>query len=72
MGLAQTPGPGAARCEAGVIIQAPWLARLGDLLRQHAKAIRTLQWLVVGFYLTLLVIPAFSTCRRPRPACSTT
>jgi len=42
-----------------MITQAPWLARLGDLLRQHAKAIRALQWLVVGFYLTLLVIPAF-------------
>ena len=72
MGPAQTRPRCSSRCEAGVIIQAPWLARLGDLLRQHAKAIRTLQWLVVGFYLTLLVIPAFSTCRRPQPACSTT
>ena len=43
-----------------MITQAPWLARLGDLLRQHAKAIRALQWLVVGFYLTLLVMVRLS------------
>jgi len=37
---------------------APLLARLGDAMRRNARAIRTIQWLVVGFYLVLLVIPA--------------
>lgn len=41
-----------------MITNAPWLARVGDLLRQHAKAIRLIQWLVVGFYLILLLVPA--------------
>lgn len=41
-----------------MIAQAPWLARVGDWLREHAKIIRAVQWLVVGFYLVLLVIPA--------------
>lgn len=41
-----------------MIAQTPWLARAGDALRHHAAAIRTVQWLVVGFYLVLLVIPA--------------
>ena len=41
-----------------MITTAPWLARIGDLLRQHAKTIRLVQWLVVGFYLALLLVPA--------------
>ncbi|MGA6099433.1 4Fe-4S binding protein [Stutzerimonas marianensis] len=41
-----------------MITQAPWLARIGDLMRQHAKTIRLIQWLVVGFYLVLLLVPA--------------
>ncbi len=36
----------------------PWLERAGDLLRQHARTIRLIQWLVVGFYLVLLLVPA--------------
>lgn len=35
------------------------LAALGDALRRHARIIRLVQWLVVGFYAVLLVIPAF-------------
>ena len=42
-----------------MITNAPWLARVGDLLRQHARTIRLIQWLVVGFYLVLLLVPAF-------------
>jgi hypothetical protein len=42
-----------------MIAASPWLARAGDLLRQHAKTIRLVQWLVVGFYLVLLLVPAF-------------
>lgn len=34
------------------------LAALGDAMRQHARLIRRLQWLVVLFYAVLLVIPA--------------
>ena len=41
-----------------MIANTPWLARIGDLLRQHAKTIRLIQWLVVGFYLVLLLVPA--------------
>jgi len=41
-----------------MIASTPWLARIGDLLRQHAKTIRLIQWLVVGFYLVLLLVPA--------------
>lgn len=41
-----------------MIANAPWLARIGDLMRQHAKTIRLIQWLVVGFYLVLLLVPA--------------
>ena len=41
-----------------MITTVPWLARIGDLLRQHAKTIRLVQWLVVGFYLALLLVPA--------------
>lgn len=42
-----------------MIAASSWLARAGDLLRQHAKTIRLVQWLVVGFYLVLLLVPAF-------------
>jgi hypothetical protein len=41
-----------------MIANTPWLARIGDLMRQHAKTIRLIQWLVVGFYLVLLLVPA--------------
>ena len=41
-----------------MIANTPWLARIGDLLRQHAGTIRLIQWLVVGFYLVLLLVPA--------------
>lgn len=34
------------------------LAWLGDAMRRNAGAIRAVQWLVVGFYLVLLVVPA--------------
>jgi len=36
----------------------PWLQRLGDGMRRHAGLIRRVQWLVVGFYALLLVLPA--------------
>ncbi|MCQ4258614.1 4Fe-4S binding protein [Stutzerimonas stutzeri] len=42
-----------------MIAASSWLARAGDLLRQHARTIRLIQWLVVGFYLVLLLVPAF-------------
>jgi polyferredoxin len=35
------------------------LARIGDWMLQHQRAMRTLQWLVVGCYLVLLVVPAW-------------
>lgn len=35
------------------------LAKLGNWMRDHQRAIRTVQWLVVGFYLFLLLVPAF-------------
>lgn len=44
-----------------MITNASWLARIGDLLRQHARTIRLIQWLVVGFYLVLLLVPAMLT-----------
>lgn len=34
------------------------LATLGDWMRRHARIIRIIQWLVVLFYVTVLVIPA--------------
>jgi len=37
------------------------LAAFGIFMQRHARAIALLQWVVVGFYLFLLVIPAFST-----------
>lgn len=39
-------------------IAAP-LARLGDAMRRHSRLIITIQWLVVLFYFSLLIIPAF-------------
>ncbi len=34
------------------------VARVGDFLRDHQRAVRRLQWLIVGIYLALLLIPA--------------
>lgn len=34
------------------------LARVADFLRDHQRAIRTMQWVIVAFYVALLVIPA--------------
>jgi polyferredoxin len=34
------------------------LRQLGDALRRHGRLIRYLQWLVVGFYAVLLILPA--------------
>jgi polyferredoxin len=34
------------------------LAATGEWLRRHAAAIRLLQWIMVGFYLVLLIVPA--------------
>jgi hypothetical protein len=34
------------------------LAAAGEWLRRHAGAIRILQWIMVGFYLILLIVPA--------------
>ena len=36
----------------------PWLQRLGDGMRRHARLIRGMQWAVVLFYAGLLVVPA--------------
>lgn len=35
------------------------LARLGDAMQRHRRAILALQWLVLGFYTALVVVPAF-------------
>lgn len=35
------------------------LAQLGNWMREHQRAIRAVQWLVVGFYLFLVLVPAF-------------
>lgn len=37
----------------------PWLQRLGDGMRRHARVIRGVQWAVVLFYAGLLVVPAW-------------
>lgn len=37
----------------------PWPARLGDFLRDHQRAIRRIQWLVVLVYAFLLLAPIF-------------
>ncbi|HET8598584.1 MAG TPA: 4Fe-4S binding protein [Castellaniella sp.] len=34
------------------------VARAGDFLRDHQRAIRRIQWLIVGVYVALLVVPA--------------
>lgn len=36
-----------------------WLARLGDGMARHGRAIRAVQWAVVAVYLFLVVTPAF-------------
>ncbi len=36
-----------------------YLARAGDWLLRHQRAIRRLQWIVVGIYLVLVAVPAF-------------
>ena len=33
------------------------LVRLGDAMRRHRRSIQALQWVVVGIYLTLLIVP---------------
>jgi polyferredoxin len=35
------------------------LARLGDAMRRHRRAIAAIQWIVVGFYAFLVAVPAF-------------
>src|SRR4051794_28526554 len=32
--------------------------RLGDVLLRHQRAVRAAQWIIVGVYLLLLVVPA--------------
>ncbi|QDZ28503.1 4Fe-4S binding protein [Noviherbaspirillum sp. UKPF54] len=36
-----------------------FLANAGHAMRRHRRVIQAIQWLVVGFYLALVVIPAF-------------
>jgi len=43
--------PGASRTSA-------WLAAYGDWLRDHARVVRAVQWIVVAAYAFLLVVPA--------------
>jgi polyferredoxin len=38
---------------------AAWLARIGQAMQAHRRAILALQWIVVFAYLALLIIPAF-------------
>lgn len=38
--------------------QRAWLARYGDWLRRHQRVVRRVQWIVVGTYMILLVVPA--------------
>ncbi len=40
-------------------LRRPLLARVGSTLRTHAKALRVVQWLVVGAYAFLVIVPAF-------------
>ncbi len=35
------------------------LARLGDWMARHRRAILIVQWLIVAFYLVLVALPAF-------------
>ncbi len=37
----------------------PWLQRLGDLMQAKRGLIQSIQWLVVIFYFSLLIYPAF-------------
>ena len=34
------------------------VAAAGEWLRRHSRMIRIVQWIMVGFYLALLVVPA--------------
>jgi polyferredoxin len=36
-----------------------WLARVGEAMARHRRAILAIQWVVVVFYLTLVAVPAF-------------
>ncbi len=36
-----------------------WLAAYGDWLRDHARVVRAVQWLVVAAYVFLIAVPAF-------------
>lgn len=51
--IVPVPAPQAAVASQG------WLARLGQAMQAHRRAIIALQWAVVLVYLLLLVIPAF-------------
>lgn len=51
--IVPAPAPQAAAAGQG------WLARLGQAMQAHRRAIVALQWAVVLVYLLLLVIPAF-------------
>lgn len=44
---------------AALSARRPWPARLGDFLRDHQRAIRRMQWLVVAVYAVLLLAPVF-------------
>ncbi len=39
--------------------QLPWIARLGNAMARHRRTIQGIQWIVVFFYLTLLIVPAY-------------
>ncbi len=43
---------------AGYAVQRTRLARLGDAMRRHRRVIVGIQWCVVLFYLTMLIVPA--------------
>ena len=40
-------------------VAAAWLARYGQWLQRNGRLLRILQWLVVGVYAVLVVVPAF-------------
>ena len=44
------------------------LARLGDWMAAHRRAILAAQWVIVVFYAVLVVLPAFLPQPKPAPA----